>query len=419
MFSAFALVFAITARFGIALFVVGPIYAAWAVLNLAKIQYMHLGVQPLDLILIRELLPFLPRFFGSAVILEALAVLSIWIGVLAVIGRFPACRMSRHRRALTGLLSVALLVAFAAAFSVAPSSPSVKSALQRLGAPSSAPEGLTFAAGQREQSRRHGLILTFLAGLPAARISAPPGYGAAAVAATLTRYSRPSASSGAVGGGEVNLIVYLVESLMDPNELGLHFSSDPIPNIRALQQTHGVSYAIVPEQFGGSANTEFEVLTGMTMAFLPGGSVPYKRYLWRPIPSLPRTLRDVGYATVAIQADPKYFFNRERVYDLVGFDRVLWLNEARNAERDARGAAQVADAAVVRALIEVSRGRQPFFAFAFPASTHAPYNFGTYKNSQLDVVDGSARDSVTEIQRGHQCAKSSRSRDRNADPVFW
>jgi len=210
---------------------------------------------------------------------------------------------------VTGLLSVAVFLTLSAAFVAAPSHPSVNSALLRLGAPQ----------GHRDQSRRHGLLLTFLAGLPAGRISAPPGYGAAAVAATLNKFRSPGVNSAAAGQQVgVNLIIYLVESFMDPDDLGFRLTSDPIPNIRALRQTHGVSYAIVPGQFGGSANTEFEVLTGMTMAFLPGGSVPYKRYLWRPIPSLARVLRDIGYSTVAIQADPKFYFRRERAYDVLG-----------------------------------------------------------------------------------------------------
>ena len=388
LFSAFALVFAVTAKVGTALLVVGPLYAAFGMVNLAKLHYIHLPVQPLDLILIPELLPLLPKFFGSEVLLGTIVAVAIWIGVLVVMGRLSACRISRARRAVTGLLSLAVLLAFPAAFSAAPSVTSVKSALQLVGAP----------VGQRDQSRRHGLLLTFLSNLPAARISAPPGYGAAAVIDTLNRYSTSDAPGEARQQGEANLIVYLVESLMDPDDLGFRFTADPIPNLRALRETHGIRYGIVPGQFGGSANTEFEVLTGMTMALLPGGSVPYKRYLWRRIPSLASTLRDLGYATVAIQADPKYYFNRERAYDLLGFDRVVWLHEERDAERDARGFGLPSDAAVVQALIEVSRERHPFFAFAFPTSTHAPYNSGTYRNSDLDVVDGSPVGSVAEIK---------------------
>jgi arylsulfatase A-like enzyme len=177
---------------------------------------------------------------------------------------------------------------------------------------------------------------------------------------------------------------------MDPDDLGLHYTSDPIPNIRALRKAHISGYGIVPERFGGSANTEFEVLTGMTMSFLPEGSLPYRQYLRHPIPSLPRALRSLGYTTIAIQADPKDYFDRERVYDLLGFDRVVWLNEVPGVERGRGG--WPSDKAVVEAVIQASQGAQPVFAFAFPSSTHSPYSFGTYRDSDLDVLDLPSRE---------------------------
>jgi phosphoglycerol transferase MdoB-like AlkP superfamily enzyme len=157
----------------------------------------------------------------------------------------------------------------------------------------------------------------------------------------------------------VNLNVYLVESFMEPDDLGLHYTSDPIPNLRALRQTHISGYGIVPERFDGSANTEFEVLTGMTRSFLPEGSLPYRQYLRHPIPSLPRALKSLGYVTIAIQADPKYYYDRERVYDLLGFDRVVWLNEVPGVERALRGQ-WLSDKAVVEAVIQASQEAHSF-----------------------------------------------------------
>jgi phosphoglycerol transferase MdoB-like AlkP superfamily enzyme len=282
------------------------------------------------------------------------------------------------------------LVAFPVAFFVAPTSPSTESVLLRLGAPNSL---------HREKSRLNGLLLTFFSELPAARISIPPNYSAAAVARSLSKYSVAQPQTIGPDSREgVNLIVYLVESLMDPDDLGLHFSSDPVPNLRAVREAGGPKSGIVPHEFGGSANTEFEALTGMAMSLLPVGSVPFKQYLWRPIPSLPATLRESGYATIAIQADPQYFYNRERAYHLLGFEKVLWLHEAPAVEWDARGKGRVSDAAVVKAVIEVSRQRHPFFAFAFPSATHSPYNFGTYKSSGLDVVGGSGSQAAAEVK---------------------
>jgi arylsulfatase A-like enzyme len=124
----------------------------------------------------------------------------------------------------------------------------------------------------------------------------------------------------------------------------------------------------------------------MASAFLPEGSVPYRQYVRQPIPSLPRALKDLGYATTAIQADPKYWYNRERVYDLLGFDRVSWLRRTVDFEPAARGD-WPSDQSIVRAIIRASQVAQPFFIFAFPSSTHGPFSFGAYRGSDLQVLD--------------------------------
>jgi len=56
---------------------------------------MHVPVQPLDVILIPELLPLIPRFFGGEALVGVVAAVTICIGVLVIGARLPACRMSR------------------------------------------------------------------------------------------------------------------------------------------------------------------------------------------------------------------------------------------------------------------------------------------------------------------------------------
>jgi Sulfatase len=167
--------------------------------------------------------------------------------------------------------------------------------------------------------------------------------------------------------------------------------------VRAAGGGRIASHGIVPEQFGGSANSEFEVLTGMTMAYLPVGSLPFRQYIRHPVPSLPRLLGDLGYTTTAVQADAKYYYNREQAYDLLGFDRVVWLSDSAGVERAARPG-WPADRAVVNAVIAAARGRRPFFVFAFPSSTHSPYNSGVYRNSSLDVTEPVVGDTAGEVK---------------------
>ena len=238
--------------------------------------------------------------------------------------------------------------------------------------------------------------MSFLSEIREAFVSKPSNYSRETVEAALRKHWTPSGNVPAAGS-RVDVIVYLIESLMDPDDLGLRYTSDPIPTIRALAKTNPSGYVIVPEEFGGSANTEFEVLTGMTTCFLPRWSLPYRQYLRRPIPALPMLFRQWGYRTTAVQPDPKYFFNRERAYRLLGFGNVVWLDEFPDVER-AAGSTWPSDRAVADAVILASQGLQPAFIFAFPSSTHSPYNRGTYRNSDLGVIDQPASDTLSEIK---------------------
>jgi Sulfatase len=371
------------------LIVVSPMYMVFTLATLAKIEYMHSAVQPLDLIRLAEFMPLFRSFFGTGVLVTGIVGLGIWIGALVAARRITPCQVPVTRRVFINFLAIVILLGLPAMFALAPSRPWVSTLMLRLGGPDSE---------HREKARRNGLLLSFMSEIPTTFVSAPPNYSPATVIATLGKYQRIGMTpAGDARKNGVNLIIYLVESLMDPDDLGFRYTADPIPNLRALRKAHVSGYAIVPERFGGSANTEFEALTGMTRSFLPEGSVPYRQYLRHRVLSLPCALNRLGYTTIAIQADPKYYYDRERVYNLLGFERTMWLRDAQGITRAPRGP-WPSDQAVVDAVVQASRGLHPFFVFAFPSSTHAPYNFGTYRHSDLDVVNPPPGDTLGEVK---------------------
>jgi phosphoglycerol transferase MdoB-like AlkP superfamily enzyme len=387
LFAAYALVLAVTGRIRVPLLMVSPLYIVFVLASLAKIKYMQVAVYPLDFVRIPEFMHFFRTFFGTGAVVASLFALGIWLAGVVMVARKSQPRLGARVRVLIGIPTLVILVAFPVAFSRVPVASS--SWLLRLaGAPPWA---------YKEHARQHGFLLSFLSGLPAAFIATPANYSREAVADAMMRYPQSGGVPPATAA-PVNLVIYLVESLMDPDDLGLHYTSDPIPTIHSLRRTFPGGWAIVPESFGGSANTEFEALTGMTMCSLPEWSVPYRQYLRHSIPSLPSTLKASGYTSTAVQADPKYFFGRERAYELLGFDRVTWLNEAPGVERAPRGANPPSDAAVVEAIVQASQRAKPFFIFAFPTSTHSPYDQRTYQNSTLDVLDAPATDTRGEAK---------------------
>jgi hypothetical protein len=397
LFVVLALVFAVTSSAATAALLVAPIYATMVFATLVKLHYMHSAVQPLDLLTLPEFMPLFGEFFGGAAIVASIVGIASWIVALVIAWRRLRTPISRGARVAIGLASLALLAFIVGIFLPAERLPgplaSRGGALEGLRLKIGAPEGPF-----REMARSNGIVLPFLSELRAAFVTVPRDYSAARVRNVADRYAghdAPTPAAKRTGG--VSLVLYLVESLMDPNDLGMRFTSEPMPNMRRLgaEQVHG--RAIVPREYGGSGNTEFEILTGMTNAFLPTGSIPYRQYVRGPLGALPRVLNDLGYATTSVQADPRYYYDRERVYPLLGFDRSLWLHDEPVKDPAPRGW-WPSDNSIVDAVIEESERSRPFFVFAFPSSTHSPYDEGAYARSDLSVLDAPTRDAAAEVQ---------------------
>lgn len=77
-----------------------------------------------------------------------------------------------------------------------------------------------------------------------------------------------------------NIVMVQLESFFDPTLVNfLEFSQDPVPNFRSLMENYPSGYVTVPSVGAGTANTEFEVLTGMSLKFFGPGEYPYKTIL--------------------------------------------------------------------------------------------------------------------------------------------
>ncbi|HCI74517.1 MAG TPA: arylsulfatase, partial [Lachnospiraceae bacterium] len=84
---------------------------------------------------------------------------------------------------------------------------------------------------------------------------------------------------------------------------------------------------------GRTANTEYEVLTGDSVGFVPPSSTPYQLYIDSPMPNLDAALENQGYRhTVGMHPYRPSGYNRENVYRLFGFDHLIFLDQFPDAE---------------------------------------------------------------------------------------
>ena len=106
-----------------------------------------------------------------------------------------------------------------------------------------------------------------------------------------------------------NVIVIQLETFFDPNVIeGLEMSQNPIPNFTNYKKKYPSGYLTVPALGAGTANTEFEVLTGFPSGFFGAGEYPYKTTVNEtPVESLCSVLKNEGYGTYAIHNNKSSF----------------------------------------------------------------------------------------------------------------
>ena len=145
----------------------------------------------------------------------------------------------------------------------------------------------------------------------------PQGYTKEQAENVLSGYTETS-----VGVSEpINIIVIMNESLADYSLLGeTGFPQDPMPYYHSLEK-NCVKGRLLVSVFGGSTcNTEFEFLTGSSLAFLPPSSLPYNQYMNDGIHSICKDEALSGYTKTAIHPYFAGEWRRNSNYPIMGFD---------------------------------------------------------------------------------------------------
>lgn len=119
-----------------------------------------------------------------------------------------------------------------------------------------------------------------------------------------------------------NILFLQLESFIDPMTIkSIELSEDPCPNFRRLMSEYSSGQLLVPACGAGTANVEFEVLTGLSVKFFGPGEYPYKAILKEETgESLAYDLDSLGYKSHAIHNHRAVFYNRNTVFSNIGFD---------------------------------------------------------------------------------------------------
>lgn len=248
-------------------------------------------------------------------------------------------------------------------------------------------------------SYKNGTALAFVMELRYLSVDKPAGYNADTAAQELAALEEESMSEPAMAGagsdeGEFpNIIVIMDEAFSDPAILGdFTVNQDYMPFVHSLLEgaENTVSGWLNVSVLGGNtANTEFEYLTGNTMAFLPQGSIPYQQYIKGETPSLASHLAGLGYQTVAMHPYNASGWDRDTVYPTMGFSEMYFLPDFDNA---AKVRNYVSDQSDFEKIVEIyeNKGDNPLFLFNVTMQNHSSYteSFDNF-DPQIEVEGGS------------------------------
>ncbi|HIR06761.1 MAG TPA: LTA synthase family protein [Candidatus Pullichristensenella stercoripullorum] len=122
-----------------------------------------------------------------------------------------------------------------------------------------------------------------------------------------------------------NVVFVQLESFFNVHDLvDAEYSREPIPVFRELMETCPHGQLKVPSVGGGTANTEFEVLTGMNLDYFGAGEFPYNTILQdTTCETVAFNLKELGYTATAVHNYTGTFYGRNTVYAQLGFDRFV------------------------------------------------------------------------------------------------
>ena len=249
----------------------------------------------------------------------------------------------------------------------------------------------------------NGMAVTFAMDLAYVAVDKPEGYSAEEAQKTLEQYGNTDNvfaddeenTNDAKNRGEdannkdlPNIIVIMDEAFSDLAVVGdLETNEDYMPFMHKMQQgaDHTITgYAQVSVCGGNTANSEFEFLTGNTMSFLPSGSIPYQQYITKDTPSLASYLASLGYETYAQHPYYASGWNREKVYPLLGFEHLNFIDDYANKTYVRKYVSDDADMQHIIDTYENKEDGKPAFIFNVTMQNHGGYT-DAFSNLSEDV----------------------------------
>ena len=202
---------------------------------------------------------------------------------------------------------------------------------------------------------------------------------------------------------KVNVVYVMSESFIDP-KLGKHLydygNKEPIPYTKKLKKSQSSGWAASSEYGGGTANVEFEALTGLSNFFL--NSIPYTSIVPanKDTPSIVKNFNENGYKTIAMHPYNRNMYRREVVYPNLGFQEYKSADDFKNNSKIDNSKYISDESAFNEVLAELKNSQKPEFIHLVTMQNHMPYEENAYSehNFSVNAKNGANPENAKTIQ---------------------
>ncbi len=191
-------------------------------------------------------------------------------------------------------------------------------------------------------------------------------------------------------GAPVNVVMVMNEAFSDlTNSSAFAYpkGQEPLRFFNSLENDENAltGHIVVPNFGAGTANTEFDVITGMQTNLIGGSNASAFRVLNKDIGSIFRVFLKDGYQTSFIHPGEPWFYNRQNVYRYFGAEKEMFIDDMDHPERLGNW---VSDEAVLEIMKEefeaaVSEG-EPYFNYTVTIQNHMSYSEAKYGDLPIE-----------------------------------
>ncbi|ANK67453.1 LTA synthase family protein [Loigolactobacillus backii] len=284
-------------------------------------------------------------------------------------------------------------------------------------------------------AQKNGPILQFLNNLDVTVMAKPTDYSKSEIQRVMKRYETAAQQINKTRTTDISkqtVIFNLSESFSDPERVpNMTINEDPMPKIRAIKQQTTSGLMLSSGYGGGTANMEYQTLTGFAMSnFSPTLPTPYTQLVTN-LDKTPSVTENFGYSS-AIHPYSGVYYNREAVYKKFGFNKFAYLGSKtpiKYQSKIGRSPYLSDETAYKNALAQINSRKGGQFINLITMQNHFPfdkdfYNNHSYKVSGSAVADPNAQKSAEDFATGvhytdNEVAAFKKKIDKINKPIIW